>query len=85
MMSNKDYVTVHCLGLADQPLALTARLQTQLSRLLEEHQSLLETVNQPEVKLLISSIHLVEKLFSPILILSCMVKVESRYQYRIIF
>lgn len=36
------------IGLGDGPLALTARLQTRLSRLLEEHQSLLESVNQPE-------------------------------------
>ena len=36
------------IGVGEGPLALTARLQTQLSRLLEEHQSLLESVNQPE-------------------------------------
>lgn len=36
------------VGVGDGPLVLTARLQTQLSRLLEEHQSLLESVNKPE-------------------------------------
>ena len=36
------------IGVGDGPLALTTRLQTQLSRLLEEHQSLLKSVNQPE-------------------------------------
>ena len=37
------------IGIGGQPLSLTAALQTRLSHLLEEHRSLLENANQPEV------------------------------------
>ena len=35
--------------MGDQPLSLNTRLQTQLSRLLEERKRLLESANKPEV------------------------------------